>query len=102
MIVAIRKLAVLVIVILFVLIAAVFAYGNPEPLDLDVGFMVIEDVSLAVVLAITFVFGAVFGGLIAVAALLRHYRERRALKKALERARTELANSRSLALTDAD
>jgi uncharacterized integral membrane protein len=100
--VAIRKLAILLIVILFVLIAAVFAYGNPEPIDLDVGFARIEDVSLTVVLAITFVMGSVFGALFAAATLLRQFRERRVLRRELRRTQTELSASRRLALPDAD
>jgi uncharacterized membrane protein YciS (DUF1049 family) len=102
MFVALRRLTILVIVILFVLIAAVLAYGNPEPIDLDLGFARIENVSLTVVLAVTFALGAVFGVLFSVLTLVRHYRERRSLQRELRRTRTELSNSRSLALTDAD
>ena len=102
MLVAIRRLAILVIIVVFVLIAAVFTYGNPEPVDLDIGFTRIENVSLTVVLAIAFALGAVFGALFGAFALLRHYRERQALKRELRRTQTELANSRRLALPDAD
>jgi len=100
--VAFRKLAVLVIVLLFVLIAAVFAYGNPDPIDLDVGFTVVEGVSLTVVLAITFVLGALFGALFSAFALIRQQRDKRQLRRELKRTQTELRNSRSLALSDAD
>jgi uncharacterized integral membrane protein len=100
--VALRKQAVLGVVLVFVLIAAVFAYGNPEPIDLDIGFTRIEDVSLTVVLAVTFALGAGFGAVFAAGALYRHYRERRVLRRELRRTQTELANSRSLALPDAD
>jgi uncharacterized integral membrane protein len=99
---ALRRLAIAVIVVIFVLIAAVFAYGNQEPIDLDIGIMRLEGVSLTVVLAVTFVFGAVFGGLFSALAMLRHFRERRSLKRELKKTEAELQNLRSLPLHDAD
>lgn len=102
MIVALRRLAIAAIVVIFVLIAAVFAYGNQEPIDLDIGVMRIEDISLTVALAVSFVAGAVFGGLFSSLAMLRHFRERRSLKRELRRTETELRNLRSLPLHDAD
>lgn len=102
MLVALRRLAILVIVVIFALIAAVFAYGNQEPIAIDIGIMRLEEVSLTVALAITFVTGAVFGGLMSAFAVLRHVRERRALKRELRRAEAELRNLRSLPLHDAD
>ena len=102
MIVALRRFAIVAIIVIFVLIAAVFADGNREPIDLDIGFMRLEDVSLTVTLALTFVAGAVFGGLISVGAMLKHMRERRSLRRELRRTEAELQNLRSLPLPDAD
>jgi uncharacterized membrane protein YciS (DUF1049 family) len=102
MIVALRRLAIAVIVVIFVLIAAVFAYGNQEPIDLDIGIMRLENVSLTVTLAVTFAAGAVFGGLFSALAMLRHFRERRTLRRELRRTEAELENLRSLPLHDAD
>lgn len=102
MLVALRRLAILSIVVIFVLIAAVFAYGNQTPIAIDIGFMRLEGVSLTVALAITFVAGAVFGGLFCGLAMLRHLRERRTLRRDLRRAETELDTLRRLPLTDAD
>jgi uncharacterized integral membrane protein len=102
MIVALRRLAYVVIAVVFVLIAAVFAYGNQDPIAIDIGVMRIEDVSLTVALAVTFVAGAVFGGLIASFTILRHVRERRALRRELHRTEAELRTLRSLPLPDAD
>jgi uncharacterized integral membrane protein len=102
MIVALRRLAIAAIVVIFVLIAAVFAYGNQEPIDLDIGIMRLEDISLTVALAVSFVAGAFFGGLFSTLAVLRHFRERRALKRELKRTEAELQNLRSLPLHDAD
>lgn len=102
MIVALRRLAIAVIVVIFVLIAAVFAYGNQEPIALDIGIMRLENVSLTVALAVTFAAGAVFGGLFSALAMLRHSRERRTLRRELRRTEAELENLRSLPLHDAD
>jgi uncharacterized membrane protein YciS (DUF1049 family) len=97
-----RRLLIVVIAILFVLIAAVFAYGNQDPIAIDIGLMRFEEVSLSVALAITFVTGAVFGGLFSAFALLKHFRARRVLRRDLRRAETQLENLRSLTLSDAD
>jgi len=102
MVVTLRRLAILAIVVIFVLIAAVFAYGNQAPIDLDIGFMRLEAISLTMTLAVTFALGACFGGLIAAGAMLRQFRERRSLRRELRRAETELQNLRSLSLPDAD
>jgi uncharacterized integral membrane protein len=102
MIVALRRLAYVVIAVVFVLIAAVFAYGNQEPIAIDIGIMRLEDVSLTVALAITFVAGAVFGGLFSSVAILKHLRERRLLRRELRRTEAELQSLRSLPLHDAD
>lgn len=102
MIVALRRLAIAAIVVVFVLIAAVLAYSNQEPIDLDIGIVRLENVSLAVALAVTFAAGAVFGGLLSAFAMLKHLRERRSLRRELRRTETELKNLRSLPLHDAD
>ncbi|MGD8340659.1 MAG: lipopolysaccharide assembly protein LapA domain-containing protein [Gammaproteobacteria bacterium] len=102
MVVVLRRLAIIAIAVVFVLIAAVFAYGNQEPIDLDIGIMRIEEISLTIVLAFTFVFGTCFGVVISAGAMLKHFRERRSLRRELRRAETELKNVRGLSLPDAD
>ena len=99
---ALRRLLLVAIAIVFVLIAAVFAYGNQEPIAIDIGFMRFEQVSLTVVLVVTFVAGALFGSFFSAFALLRHFRERRVLRRNLQRAETQLDSLRSLTLPDAD
>jgi uncharacterized membrane protein YciS (DUF1049 family) len=90
------------IVLLFVLIAAVFSYGNQEPITLDIGFMRLDGVSVTVVLAVTFAAGAAFGSLFFALALLKHYRERSALRRELRRVEIELERLRGLPPPDAD
>ena len=84
------------------LIAAVFAYGNPEPISLDIGLTRFDEVSLTIVLAVTFVAGALFGAFFFGFTLFRHYRERRSLRRSLMRAESELASLRRLPYPDAD
>lgn len=102
MLVALRRLTVITIVVIFVVIAAVLAYGNPEPISVDIGVMRIEEVSLAVTLALTFVFGAIFGAAFSVTALVRHSRERRALRRELSRVQREFNQLRRSPSPDAD
>ena len=100
--VTLRRFTLAAIVILFVLIAAVLAYGNQELISLDLGFVRLDEVSLTVTLAVTFALGAVFGGLISVLSTLRHMSERRALRRELRRAEARLASLSGLPLQDAD
>jgi uncharacterized integral membrane protein len=99
--VVLRRLAIMIIAVIFVLIAAVIAYGNQTPIDIDIGFMRLEGVSLTVVLAITFVLGTLFGGLFAAVATVRHIRERHQLRRELRRTEAELQTLRSLSHQDA-
>ena len=98
MVVALRRIAIFLIALIFVLIAAVLAYGNQEPIDVDIGIMRLEEVSLTMTLAFAFLLGTCFGGLLSVGALLRHFRERNLLRRDLKRSETELQNLRSLSL----
>ena len=98
----VRKLMILAVIAIFVLAAAVFAYGNREPISIDVGFMRFEAVSLAVAFAVTFAIGAVFGIICAGFALLRMAREKRLLRRELRSAEAELSSLRSMPLQDAN
>lgn len=102
MLVLLRRLLVVVVALVFLLIAAVLAYVNPDPIALDIGLMRFERVSLSLVIALTFVAGALFGGVIFGFAVLRHFRERRGLKQDLKRSERELDSLRSLMRPDAD
>ncbi|MDX1562626.1 MAG: lipopolysaccharide assembly protein LapA domain-containing protein [Gammaproteobacteria bacterium] len=102
MLAALRKIAVAVIVVFFLMIAIVFAYGNQEPIAIDIGIARLEDVSLTVVLICAFATGTIFGAAIAGLTLLRFVRERRQLRRELKVARAELDNLRRLPLQDAN
>lgn len=97
-----RKLIILVLFIVFVLAAAVFAYGNREPISVDLGFMRLEEVSMTVAFAAAFAVGCVFGLLCAGLALLGMAREKRQLRRELRSAEAEISSLRSVPLQDAN
>jgi hypothetical protein len=88
--------------IVCVLLAAVFAYGNPQPIDVDLGFAKLEGVSMAAAFAVAFGCGWLFGLLSAGLALLRNAGEKRRLRKDLRYLETELSALRSAPANNAD
>ena len=50
--VTLRRLLFVAVLLLLMLMTGVFAYSNPEPIDIDVGFLRFEQVSMAVAFAI--------------------------------------------------
>lgn len=72
------------------LLTGVFAYSNPEPIDIDVGFARFERVSMAAAFATVLVIGWLLGILSAVVALWRSAGEKRRLRQDLKYAEAEL------------
>lgn len=97
-----RKLVLIAVFAAFVLAAAMFAYGNPDPINIDIGLVRIENVSMTVAFAGAFALGSAFGLLCAGLALLRMAREKRQLRRELRFAEAELSNLRSMPLQDAN
>lgn len=97
-----RKLIVFAVFIVFVLAAAVFAYGNRDPIAIDIGFMRLESVSMTLAFAVTFALGSFFGVLCAGLALLGMIRERRRLRRELRSAEAEISSLRSMPLQNAN
>jgi putative membrane protein len=98
---AARKLGIVLALLLSVLLAAVFAYNNPEPVTIDAGFARFPDVSLSLALLVCTGVGWVLGLLSAGFALWRMTAERRQLRRDLKLAEAELSSLRSLPLNDA-
>jgi uncharacterized integral membrane protein len=86
----VRRLAFAGTLILLLLLTGVFAYSNPEPIDVDVGFMRFEQVSMAVAFALALALGWLLGVLSAGIALWRSAGEKRRLKQDLQYAEAEL------------
>lgn len=97
-----RRIAFIVLLVLLALLAAVFAYSNPDPVDIDIGIARLQDISLTVALAAAFAFGWMFGLLCAGFALLRMLNDKRRLRRNLKLAETELSSLRGLPLQDAN
>jgi uncharacterized integral membrane protein len=97
-----RKLMYVVAAVLLVLAAVLFAYGNPDPISVDIGLVRFENVSMTVAFVCAFALGWVFGLVCAGVALLRMAGEKRQLRRDLRFAETELSSLRALPLHDAN
>ena len=100
--VTMRKIALFLVLVLIVLVAAVFAYNNPENISLDIGFTRVEEVSVALAFVVCFAVGWLAGLLSAGIAVMRMAGERRRLRKDLRLAEAEITSLRSLPLQDAN
>jgi uncharacterized membrane protein YciS (DUF1049 family) len=100
--VTLRRIVFAILLLLFMLLAAVFAYSNPEPISIDIGVIRLEQVSMSIAFAIAFAFGWVFGLVSAGLALLRTAGEKRRLRKELKYAEAELSSLRAPSLQDAN
>ena len=85
-----RRLAYATVLIALLLLTGVFAYSNPQPIDVDIGFTRFEHVSMAVAFAVTLILGWLFGVLSAGMALWRSAGEKRRLRQDLKYAEAEL------------
>jgi uncharacterized membrane protein YciS (DUF1049 family) len=81
--------------------AAVFAVQNPGTIALDLGVAALAEVRVSVAFAATFALGWLFGLLCCVLPMLRLIGQRRALRRELRAAKTEVSSLRSLPLRDA-
>jgi uncharacterized membrane protein YciS (DUF1049 family) len=87
--VTLRRIAFAAVLIILMLLAGVFAYSNPAPIDIDVGFTRFEQVSMAAAFAIVLAVGWVLGVVSAALALLRSAGEKRRLRQDLKYAEAE-------------
>lgn len=99
---ALKRIFYVAVLVLFVCVAAVFAYNNPEPVTVDIGVVRFENVSLTLALACAFAVGWVFGLAAAGVALLRSASQLRRIRRELRNAETEVASLRALPMNDAD
>jgi uncharacterized membrane protein YciS (DUF1049 family) len=93
--VTLRRIAFAAVLIILMLLAGVFAYSNPAPIDIDVGFTRFEQVSMAAAFAIVLAVGWVLGVVSAALALLRSAGEKRRLRQDLKYAEAE-SNTRRI------
>lgn len=96
-----RRLAFIALLIALMVLAAMFAYSNPRPIDVDVGLVRVEQISMALAFAVVFICGWLFGLLTAALTLWRNSAEKRRLRKDLRYAESELSTLRGAPLQDA-
>ena len=85
-----RRLAYATVLISLLLLTGVFAFSNPQPIDVDIGLVRFEQVSMAIAFAITLALGWLLGVLSAGLALWRSAAEKRRLRQDLKYAEAEL------------
>ena len=56
-----RRLAFIFLLIVLMVLAAMFAYSNPRPVDVDIGLFRVEQISMALAFAVVFICGWLFG-----------------------------------------
>jgi len=86
----VRRLAFAATLVSLVLLTGVFAYSNPQPIDVDVGFTRFEQVPMAVAFALVLALGWLIGVFSAGLALWRSAGEKRRLKRDLQYAEAQL------------
>ena len=91
--VTLRRLVFVAVLLVLILLTGVFAYSNPQPIDIDVGLMRFEQVSMAAAFAIALALGWLLGVLSAGLALWRSAGEKRRLKQDLQYAEAELTRA---------
>jgi hypothetical protein len=88
--VTLRRLAFVAVLLALMLMMGVFAYTNPQPIDIDVGVARFEQIPMAAAFAIVLALGWLLGLLSAGIALWRSAGEKRRLKRDLQYAEAEL------------
>lgn len=96
-----RNLLFILLVILVLLVAIIFAALNPGMMELDYVFGETE-IQKSLALTMAFGVGWVFGLICAGLALLKAFNERRKLRKALQLAEAEVKTLRNIPIQDAD
>jgi hypothetical protein len=89
-VVTLRRLVFVAVLLVLMLLTGVFAYSNPQPIDVDVGVARFEQVSMAAAFAVVLAIGWLLGLLSAGVALWRSAGEKRRLKQDLQYAEAEL------------
>jgi hypothetical protein len=93
--VTLRRLAFVALLVTLMLLTGVFAYSNPQPIDIDIGLLRFEQTSMAAAFAIAIALGWLLGVLSAGIALWRSAGEKRRLKQDLKYAEAQLQTRRT-------
>jgi uncharacterized membrane protein YciS (DUF1049 family) len=99
---ALRRLLVVTLILIAAAVAALFAFNNPQRMDVDIGVARLESVPASVAFATAFALGWAFGLGSAGFALLRISAEKRRLRRELRLTEAQARSLRDLPLSDAD
>jgi uncharacterized membrane protein YciS (DUF1049 family) len=92
----------LLVFLLFMLVAAVFAYGNRDLISIDLGFARVDNVSMTLAFAVAFAAGGAFGVCCVGLGYLKLIAKMRLVRRQFNAAESELSRLRSAPLHDAD
>ena len=96
-----RRAALLVLILLIAIVVFTFVAKNTGFVTIDLAFASVTQ-SIAIVITVTFVLGALFGILCIGSYVLRLLNERRTLRRSLRNSESEVTSLRNLPLSDAD
>ena len=96
-----RKLLFILLVLVGLIVAVVFASMNTQVVTLELAFSR-QDMPISLALSAAFLFGWLFGLLCAGLVLLKSANDRRKLRRSLSLAEEEVRTLRSMPLHDAD
>jgi len=96
-----RKIAIAVLIVVIFVLMLWFSRINPGMIDIDFAFGAVQ-ATISVALAVTFVFGWVFGLACSAAYIVKLVNERRRLRKSLRIVESEVTGLRKLSVADTD
>ena len=96
-----KRAALLVIILFIAIIVFTFVAKNTSIVSLDLAFVTVTS-SVAIVVTVAFVSGALFGILFMGTYVLQLMNERRALRRNVRASESEVSSLRNLPLSDAD
>ena len=96
-----KRAALLIVILAIAIVVFTFVAKNTGLVSIDLAFGTVTS-SIAIVVTVTFVAGALFGILCMGTYVLRLANERRVLRRSLRLSESEVSSLRNLPLSDAD
>jgi putative membrane protein len=96
-----NRVVLFVLILLVAVVVFTFVAKNTGLVEIDLAFVTVTS-SIAVVVTVTFVSGALFGLLCMSFYAMRLMNQRRALRRTLRNSESEVSSLRNLPLSDAD
>ena len=96
-----KRATLLIVILIIAIVVFTFVAKNTDLVSIDLAFDTVTS-SIAIVVTVTFVAGALFGILCMGPYVLRLINERRVLRRSLRLSESEASSLRTLPLSDAD